>query len=316
LPPVTDERLLVGYAFADDAGVYRVSDDLALIQTVDVFTAIVDDPYDYGRIVAANCLSDCYAMGGVPITAMNIVGFSTTEYPLWVMSEMLKGGSDKLIEAGVTLCGGHTIDDLELKYGMSITGVAKPSRFVTNAAARCGDKLVLTKPLGTGILSTALKKQLIGEEVLRRITKSMAELNRRASEVMVEVGAHACTDITGFGILGHGTELAKASGVALRLSLAALPKFPEAIEHAQAGATKGLYSNRGFFAEGVEFHDCITEPERLFLFDAQTSGGLLVALPEDAAREMVRRLHDEGYPDPAIVGAVLEEPKGKIIVEE
>jgi selenide,water dikinase len=314
LPPITDERLLVGFDYADDAGVYRVSDDLALIQTVDVFTAIVDDPYDYGQIAAANCLSDCYAMGGKPITAMNIVGFSTAEYPLWVLTEMLQGGVDKLQEAEVTLCGGHTIDDLELKYGMAITGVVDPRRFVTNAGAVVGDKLVLTKPLGTGILSTALKKQLVGDDLVRRITESMVQLNRRPSEIMVELGAHACTDITGFGILGHGLQLARASGVGLCISLSALPKFPEAVALAEQGATKGLHANRGFFGEGVEFHQGTSEAERLFLFDAQTSGGLFVALPADAAAEMVDRLHDEGFAAASIVGDVIAEPAGKIIV--
>jgi selenide,water dikinase len=314
LPKIEDPNLLVGFDYADDAGVYRVSDDLALIQTIDLFTPTVDDPYTFGTIVAANCLSDCYAMGGRPLTAMNIVGFSSTAYPLWIMSEMLRGGLDKLKEAGVTLCGGHTIDDLELKYGMSITGLIDPKHIATNAGAQVGDKLVLTKRIGTGILGTALKAGLVGDDVVVEMSDSMAMLNRRAAELMIELGAHACTDITGFGLIGHGAQLAKASGVGLRIAIAQVPVFAAALELVTEGSSKGLQCNRGFFADAVEFQDGIADTEQRLLFDPQTSGGLLIAIPEDGATELVRRLHEEGNTVATIIGDVSREPVGKIVV--
>ena len=314
MPKIEDPNLLVGFDYADDAGVYRISDDLALIQTIDLFTPTVDDPYTFGTIVAANCLSDCYAMGGRPLTAMNIVGFSSSAYPLWIMTEMLRGGLDKLKEAEVTLCGGHTIDDLELKYGMSITGLIDPKHVATNAAAQVGDKLVLTKRIGTGILGTALKNGLIGDDVVAEISESMAMLNRRAAELMIELGAHACTDITGFGLIGHGAQLAKASGVGMRISMPKIPVFPAAIEMVEKGSSKGLQANRGFFGDAVEFQDGAADTEQRLLFDPQTSGGLLIAIPEAGANELVRRLQEEGNTAAAVIGEVIREPVGKIVV--
>ncbi|GAG34760.1 unnamed protein product, partial [marine sediment metagenome] len=206
-----DHNVIRGMESLDDAGVYKLSDDLAIIQTIDFFTPVVDDPYDFGQIAAANALSDVYAMGGKPLTAMNVVCFPTKQMDISILKDILRGGMDKMSEAGVTLLGGHSIDDAELKYGLSVTGTVHPKRLVTNSGAKVGDRLILTKPLGTGIINTALKAGEVNEETVAKVTKCMASLNKKASELMQEVEVHACTDITGFGFLGHTCQLARSS---------------------------------------------------------------------------------------------------------
>ena len=226
LPATHDPNLLVGMQTSDDAGVYRISENLALVNTVDFFPPIVDDPYDFGRIAAANALSDVYAMGARPLTAMNLVAFPKSGLSLEVLHEILRGGADKLVEAGVALVGGHSVTDPEPKYGLAVTGLVDPARVVTNAGARAGDALVLTKPVGVGIITTALKQGMADAQTVAQAVESMAQLNRRAAELMVEEGAHACTDITGYGLLGHALEMAAASGVMLHIAHRRVPHFP------------------------------------------------------------------------------------------
>ena len=300
----------------DDAGVYKLTDDLAIIQTVDFFTPIVDDPYAFGQIAAANALSDVYAMGGKPLTAMNLVCFPTNSLDISVLKEILKGGLDKMREAGVILVGGHSIDDKELKYGLSVTGTVHPQRLVTNDGAKAGDKLILTKPLGTGIISTALKAGVVSKETVEKLTKFMVTLNNKASELMQEVGAHACTDITGFGLLGHACQVAENSQVGIKLRHASVPYFPEVIEFAKQGLCPGgLYRNKEFYADRVKFATEVPEYMPLVLFDAQTSGGLLISLAPEPAQLLLERLHEADLQDVAIIGEVVKEPKGMIIVE-
>lgn len=300
----------------DDAGVYKLTDDLAIIQTVDFFTPIVDDPYAFGQIAAANALSDVYAMGGKPLTAMNLVCFPAKSLDISVLKEILKGGLDKMREAGVILVGGHSIDDKELKYGLSVTGTVHPQRLVTNDGAKAGDKLILTKPLGTGIISTALKAGVVSKETVEKLTKFMVTLNNKASELMQEVGVHACTDITGFGLLGHACQVAENSQVGIKLRHASVPYFPEVIEFAKQGLCPGgLYRNKEFYADRVEFATEVPEYMPLVLFDAQTSGGLLISLAPEPAQLLLERLHEADLQDVAIIGEVVKEPKGMIIVE-
>jgi len=300
----------------DDAGVYKLSDDLAIIQTVDFFTPIVDDPYDFGQIAVANALSDVYAMGGKPLTAMNIVCFPTKKLDISILKDILKGGIDKMKEAGVTLVGGHSIDDAELKYGLSVTGAVHPERLVTNAGAKAGDKLILTKPLGTGIISTALKAGKASKETAAKMTKYMATLNKKASELMQEAGVHACTDITGFGLIGHACQLAQKSRVGIKINSIAVPVFTEVEEFARAGLCPGgLHRNREFYGKMVELSKQMPDYIQDILFDPQTSGGLLISLSPEVADPLVKKLHKAGIKDAVIVGEVISKPKGKILIE-
>jgi selenide,water dikinase len=300
----------------DDAGVYKLSDDLAIIQTIDFFTPIVDDPYDFGQIAVANALSDVYAMGGKPLTAMNVVCFPIKKLDISVLKDTLKGGIDKMKEAGVTLVGGHSIDDAELKYGLSVTGTVHPEHLVTNSGAKIGDKLILTKPLGTGIISTALKAGKASKETIAKVTKYMTALNKKASELMQEVGAHACTDITGFGFLGHACQLAQSSQVGIKVNFSSVPLFTEVEEFARAGLCPGgLYRNREFYGKMVEFSKQIPDYIQDILFDAQTSGGLLISLAPETAELLVKKLHKAGVQDAVIVGEAISKPMGKILVE-
>lgn len=299
----------------DDAGVYKLRDDLAIIQTIDFFTPIVDDPYDFGQIAVANALSDVYTMGGKPLTAMNVVCFPIDKLDISVLQDMLRGGIDKMKEAGVTLVGGHSIDDAELKYGLSVTGIVHPKRLVTNAGAKAGDKLILTKPLGTGIISTALKAGKASKGTTAKITKYMSSLNKKASELMQAAGAHACTDITGFGLLGHACQLAQNSRVGMRIDSASVPMFKEVEEFAKAGLCPGgLYRNKEFYGKMVEFSKQVPDYTQDILFDAQTSGGLLIVLAPEAAEPLVTRLRKAGVSDAAIIGEVISKPAGKIFV--
>lgn len=281
LPPRSDPNLLVGANPADDAAVYRLNDDLALVQTVDFFTPIVDDPYTFGQIAAANSLSDVYAMGARPITALNIVGFPIKTLPPEILTKILRGGADKASEAGAPIVGGHTVDDAEPKYGLAVTGVVHPQRYITAHGGRPGDVLVLTKPLGTGTISTALKVGAAASTHIHQAVRWMTTLNRAASSAMLAAGAHAATDITGFGLLGHLLDLCQASGVAARIHSATVPFLPGALTYAQQGLVPaGTESNLSYVRPFVEFGRS-EEAVQALLGDPQTSGGLLVALSPD-----------------------------------
>ena len=277
LPSHTDPRLVVGRETFDDAGIFRVSDELALVQTVDFFAPIVDDPHEYGQIAAANALSDVYAMGGQPLTAMNILSFPSGDLPLEVMSAILRGGQDKVHEAGAFIVGGHTVIG-ELKYGLSITGQAHPSFLLTNAGAKPGDRLVLTKPIGTGILTTAAKRQLIRREEMLDALEAMKTLNGLASRTALACGSRCATDVTGFGLLGHASHIARASGVSLRVDVKSVPLFAFAREALRKGGTNdGALRNREYLA-GVVDRGASSDEDYALLTDPQTSGGLLVAV--------------------------------------
>ena len=275
--------MLVGFGTNDDAGVYLIRDDLALVQTVDFFTPIVDDPYDFGRIAAANALSDVYAMGGTPLTALNIAAFPVERLGTEILARILEGGAATAREAGVAILGGHTIEDDEPKYGMAVTGTVDPRRIVSNAGARPGDALVLTKPLGTGILGSALKKGRLDAGDLAEAIGWMTALNANAASAMLAAGAHAATDVTGYGLLGHGGEMMRASGVRLRLYASAIPVMANVREMLAAGiAPGGTRENARQHAAFTEFAAGLDDDTRVILSDAQTSGGLLIALsPED-----------------------------------
>ncbi len=314
LPPPNDPNLLVGTNTADDAGVYRLSDDLALVQTVDFFTPVVDEPYWFGAIAAANALSDVYAMGGRPLTALNIVGFPVGALPLDVLAEILRGGGDKAREAGVTLVGGHTVDDTEPKYGLSVTGLVHPDKIYTNAGARAGDLLVLTKPLGSGIATTAIKQEKASPSLKEAVIAVMATLNRDAAEAMVESGAHAATDITGFGLLGHLAEMAAGSGLAATVSAAATPVLAGVLELAEQGVVPGgTRSNLQSLGDRLIFDDATPEAMRLVLGDAQTSGGLLIAIDPDACPALLEGLRRRGVPG-AVIGRLSAGMEGTITV--
>jgi selenide,water dikinase len=299
VPVHADPRLLVGRESFDDAGVFVVRDDLALVQTVDFFAPIVDDPYEFGQIAAANALSDVYAMGGEPLTALAIVGFPSGKLPLSVLSDILRGGHDKVREAGAVVVGGHSIIDEELKFGLSVTGQADPRRLLTNAAARPGDVLVLTKPLGTGLLATAAKQGRLEESARVALHDSMCALNRVASRAALHVGARCATDVTGFGLLGHGSHIARASGVTLRFDAAALPELPGARALWRAGVrTGGAERNEAFVAPLVDW-TAAGEADRALALDPQTSGGLLVAVPPARLDEYL-----SAVPESVVVGSV------------
>ena len=308
-------NLLVGFDHLDDAGVYRLTEDIALVQTTDFFTPIVDDPFSFGQIAAANALSDVYAMGGRPLTAMNMVAFPIEKMNGSILREILRGGYSKIHEAGAIIVGGHSIDDTEIKYGLSVTGIVHPDKILTNARARPGDRLVLTKPLGTGIIGTALKGEMASQEAVKKITESMTTLNHVACEVMVEVGVNACTDITGFGFLGHAMEMAIASDVGIAIKSQSVPIFPEAEEYATMGLVPGgTARNREFCSCRVEISGDISNEKMDILYDAQTSGGLLISVEGEKAQSLLEQLHAKGVQPAAIIGEVIEEPKGRIVL--
>jgi len=310
----TDVNLIAGAATGEDAGVYRLNDDTALIQTVDFFTPIVDDPYQFGQVAAANALSDVYAMGGKPLLAMNLVAFPIKALGRSVLQEILRGGLDKIKEAGALLVGGHSIEDDELKYGLSVTGVVHPNRVVLNSGARVGDLLLLTKPLGTGILSTALKGGVAAKGTEAMITMVMATLNREAAQLMQTVGPHACTDITGFGLVGHLYEMACASGVAIRIDSRSVPILPETLHHASMGIIpEGAYKNKSFYAPHLKSALEEMDPMEMVLLDPQTSGGLLIAASAEGINSIAERLGKRDYPlDFGIIGEVVAGKPGTI----
>lgn len=299
----------------DDAGVYKITDDIAIIQTVDFFTPIVDDPYWFGQIAAANALSDVYAMGGVPKTAMNVVAFPLKQMDLSVLRQILQGGLDKMKEAGVALVGGHSVEDKELKYGLSVTGFIHPDRILTKKDLKVGDRLILTKPLGTGIINTAIKGGLASSEIIETVTHLMAALNRDAAETMQDYPVHACTDITGFGLLGHIAEMVVDSEFGVEILASRVPLLPECLEYAAMGLVPaGLYKNREFRGAMVEVSPSVDPFIQDILFDPQTSGGLLICVERKSADDLLNRLKERGMDKAAIIGEVLPEPKGRIVV--
>ncbi|HUQ18004.1 MAG TPA: selenide, water dikinase SelD [Gemmatimonadaceae bacterium] len=310
LASISDPRLLVGRETFDDAGVYLVGDELALVQTVDFFAPIVDDPFDFGQIAAANALSDIYAMGGQPITALNIVGFPSNDLPLEVLTAILHGGQEKVHEAGALIVGGHTVIDTELKYGLAVTGKAHPQYLLTNAGARPGDRLVLTKPIGNGILATALKKGLIDPAAGQAMIEGMKKLNGHASRAALAAGARCATDITGFGLLGHASHIARASNVTLRISASSVPTLDGAREALEKGATTdGMKRNIDYVEQFVEWR-ASADQHRQILCDPQTSGGLLVAVPHARLAHYLSRVEDATE-----IGEVLERENIAIVVD-
>lgn len=307
LPPVLDDRLLVGSATSDDAAVFCIRDDLALVQTVDFFTPLVDDPYDFGRIAAANALSDVYAMGGRPLTAMNIVAFPLEELGGQVLREILRGGIDVVNSAGAVLVGGHSIKDAEPKYGMAVTGIVDPAAMTTNAGGRSGDVLVLTKPLGVGVIVTAHKRGCASDELLRAAVEVMVALNDRAAEAALEAGVRAMTDVTGFGLLGHLHNLCRESGLAAEIRAEAIPAIPgvealltEGDNGVSGGSRRNAEWARGFASVEADVH-----PWRVrLLTDATTSGGLLAAVPPRASKLLPG----------TVIGQLRDGPRGTIVV--
>jgi selenide,water dikinase len=290
VPRWADENVLVGFDTADDAGVYKLTAELALVQTVDFFTPIVDDPYTYGAIAAANALSDVYAMGGRPLSALAIAAFPAKGEPA-ELEQILRGGAEKMREAGCSILGGHSIADDEIKFGYAVTGAIHPERIKTNAGARAGDALVFTKRLGTGVIATALKRGVASAEHVAESVRQMTALNRRACEEMLRFDAHGCTDVTGFGLIGHAREMALASGVTLEIEIERVRFLPGAVEYARQGAVPGgLKNNREFASCAVEQARPVAREIEDLLYDPQTSGGLLIALAEKDAGELARAL--------------------------
>lgn len=298
---------------ADDASVYRLGEDLAIIQTVDFFTPIVDDPFVFGQVAVANALSDVYAMGGRPILAMNIICFPVNKMDISVLQQILLGGARKLQEAGVLLVGGHSVEDEEIKYGLSVTGIVHPDKIWRKKGAREGDKLILTKPLGTGIINTAVKAEMASRELESKSIQTMLTLNKRAAEIMAEAEVHACTDITGFGLLGHLCEMVEGGEVGMVIYSSAVPFFSEVRELVEMGLVPGgLYRNREFRMPMLDVAPEVPEWLLDILFDPQTSGGLLFSVPSGQAEELLQRLRREGMREAAIIGEVVREPRGRI----
>lgn len=312
LPITKDPGLLVGLNTSDDAAIYRLNDQQALIQTVDFFTPMVDDPYLFGQIAAANALSDVYAMGGKPLLALNIVCFPDC-LPTDILGEILRGGADKAIEADCIIAGGHSVRDDEPKYGLAVAGLVAPENVISNATARPGDRLVLTKPLGTGIINTAIKADLMSAEAVASAVQCMSMLNKAASTAMQRLGAGACTDITGFGLLGHAAEMAEASQVSLEIYFSAIPLLPEVLQMVSMGIIPaGAYNNKEHLGDKVTFANSLRPEEQMILYDPQTSGGLLIAIAETNADRLVVDLTEQGVPS-AVIGRIL--PAQKQLIE-
>ncbi|PZD94588.1 selenide, water dikinase SelD [Paenibacillus sambharensis] len=313
---VPDPNLLVGLDTSDDAGVYRLNDEMALVQTLDFFTPIVDDPYDFGQVAAANAISDIYAMGGKPLTVLNIVAFPITKLDKRILADILRGASDKVKEAGAALVGGHSIDDNEPKFGLAVTGLVHPGKVRTNSGAKPGDKLILTKPIGVGILSSSIKRDKLNAEEIAQVTKVMTTLNKTAAEVMEPFEVHSCTDVTGFGLLGHASEMAKGSNAGLRIRAGAVPVLPRVRELAEEGVIPGGTKNNFAHLQGaVTFPDTMDQVGQYILCDAVTSGGLLIAVSGAEAEDLHGRLRQAGV-DAHIIGEVVEEHPGHITVTD
>lgn len=315
LPALTDPNVLVGSATADDAAVYKLSEELALVLTTDFFTPIVDHPYDFGAVAAANALSDVYAMGGKPLAALNLVGFPEAALPAAVLGEILRGAAAKAHEAGIDIVGGHTIKTEEPIFGLAVVGTIHPQRILTNAGAKPGDWLILTKPLGLGIITTAAK---LGEDKLGAIREAitvMSTLNRQAAEVITAHGAHAMTDVTGFGLLGHLRNMTAASQVSAQVWLEQVPVLSAAWEYVRAGITPGgTHANWRFLNDWVRYEENLAKEDQLLLADAQTSGGLLAAVSGESAAELLTALHQAGVTAAAVVGCIEAGEPGQIRV--
>ena len=306
LPRQTDPNVLIGFDTADDAGVYQLAPDLALVQTVDFFTPIVDDPYTFGQIAAANALSDVYAMGGRPISALSIVGFPNKEEKVDILEKILQGGYAKMMEAGCAIIGGHSIGDDEIKFGYAVTGLVNPQRVLANAGARAGDHLILTKRIGTGIIGTAIKKGRASQAAIEAAIASMCKLNRAAGEIALRFEVHAATDVTGFSLLGHAREMAAASHVSLAIHAGQIQFLPEAIEYSREGHLPGgIKRNRDFLSGCVEIAESIPEEVKNLLYDPQTSGGLLLSVAPHEAAQLLAALREQDIPAQDI-GEVVE----------
>jgi selenide,water dikinase len=315
LPKVTDPNVLVGHSGADDGCVYKLSDELSVVQTLDFFTPIVDDPYLFGQIAAANAISDVYAMGAKPIFALNILAYPLGTLGPEVLAQILKGGSDKAAEAGIFVVGGHSIDDAEPKYGMAVTGTVHTDKIMANDGAKAGDKLVLTKPLGVGVLTTAVKRGKRTEADIDEAITCMASINRPGGEAIDEVGASTATDVTGYGLGGHMVEVAKASNVGINLNFGAFPQLPGVMDLIAEGCYPGgTKKNWVYFKEWMEYADDITEHEQILTCDAQTSGGLVISVPADKADAMVEACNKHNALCAAVIGEVVAEHPGRVSV--
>ena len=311
-----DPNLIVGLERADDAGVYKINDELAIIQTVDFFTPIVDDPFCFGQIAVANALSDVYAMGGIPKTAMNLVAFPIKEMGISILRQILEGGLDTMKQAGVVLVGGHSIEDRELKYGLSVTGFVHPDRVIQNTGLKPGDRLILTKPLGTGIINTAIKGGIASAAVTETVTRIMITLNRQAAEVMCHYPVSACTDVTGFGLIGHLAEMIVGTSCSVQLRSSQIPVIPETFEYAGMGLIPGgAFKNKEFRASIVTFSSMIDPLLQEILFDPQTSGGLLIGIQDKFSQDLLQELKSSGAGDSAIIGEVTSGSAVKIMVD-
>lgn len=316
MPFITDPNLIVGMEHAEDAGVYKLTNDLAIVQSIDFFTPIVDDPFIFGQIATTNALNDIYAMGGKPLTAMNVVCFPVGKMDISILRDILRGGLAKMREAGVLLVGGHSVDDDELKYGLSVTGVVHPDKVVLNRGAKIGDKLILTKPLGTGIVSTALKAGVAETSLIAKAVKFMTTLNKRAAELMMEAGdINAATDITGFGFLGHACEMVEGNDIGMIVYGAEVPFFPEIRELAEKGIIPGgLHRNKKFRSAMIDIAPSCPEWLLDILFDPQTAGGLLISLSPDQVDGLLAKMHRDGLEEAAIVGEIVASPRGRVKV--
>lgn len=316
LPAITDPKVLIGSSTADDAAVYRLTADTALVLTTDFFTPIVDEPYDFGAVAAANALSDVYAMGGQPLAALNIVGFPDASLDAAVLGEILRGGAEKAKEAGIELVGGHTIKTDEPIYGLAVTGIVHPDQVISNAGGQPGDKLVLSKPLGLGIITTAAKQGRDTLEAINEAIALMTTLNRDASEAMTAVGVHAATDVTGFGLLGHLRNMAKASNCSAIIHFGDVPVLEKAVHYVNEGiAPGGTHANWRFMNDWTRYAPELTKEQQLIVCDAQTSGGLLIAVAPEKADELVAELTRRGTPAAAIIGELVEGDAGRMEVK-
>ena len=317
IPLTNDPNILVNTKDSDDSAVYKISEDMAIVQTLDFFTPIVDDAYAFGEIAAANALSDIYAMGATPLFALNIVGFPSNRLPMHILEQILKGADNKAKEAGISVLGGHSVEDHEPKFGMVITGKIHPDKILTNAGAGEGDIIILTKPVGTGILSTATKRNLTSPKIIDKLIQIMSELNKTAAEIIQNHPVTACTDVTGFGLLGHLSEMTKASGTDAEIQLNKVPVIPEAYEFVAGGIVPGgTKNNLEYVQENIQWDDSISLSEKYILSDAQTSGGLLFSIPEKHKREIINHLHDAGIKDAVIIGRFTKKGNGSITIKK